>query len=288
MFSSGRSIVAFLAIGASAQIAVAAAAFAQDVSLKDAAAAGDRLEWSAYVQGTSDYVLRGISQTRREPTVQGGVDATYGMFYVGTFISGVNFKDSYALPINNVDSHVEIDLYGGIKPKWHDVIFDFGLIGYIYPKSDVTHPYTFEQTYMEFKAGASTTILRDVALSGTVFYSPNYTGETGQEVTLEGTISKPIYKYADFDFAASGTLGRTFFEKSAGPAVLVPGSGFITTPQDSYTYWNIGLTTTFKSKYSLDLRYWDTDLDTGRLPCGADTSVFQCGPSFVATAKVAF
>ncbi len=275
-------------LAGAAFVMTATPGFADGVSFKDAPIAGDKLEWSGYVQGTNDYVFRGISQNRREPTVQGGLDVTYGMFYVGTFASGINFKDTLAQAINNLDSHVEVDLYGGIKPKWGDVTFDFGVIAYTYPNSKVAHPYTYDPTYVEFKAGASMTVLKDVALSGTIFVSPDFSGEVGKAVDLEGSVSKPIYKYADFDFAASATLGHQFFDKSSGPAVLVPGSGFGTTPLESYTYWNVGLTTTYKTNWSLDLRYWDTDLDLGKLPCGADTSVFQCGPSFSATAKVAF
>ena len=34
---------------------------------------------------------------------------------------------------------------------------------------------------------------------------------------------------------------------------------------DNYTYWNVGLTFGFLEKWSLDFRYWDTNLD----PAGA-------------------
>src|SRR5262249_53313475 len=141
------------------------------------------------------------------------------------------------------------------------------------PGSDVVHPLTFDPTYFEFKAGASTTILKDVAVGATLFYSPNYSGEVGAATTLEGTISKPLFKQGPLDFAASGTLGHTFFDKSG---------------VEDYSYWNAGLTATYKTNYSLDLRYWDTNLNTGSAPCGGNTSVFQCGSTFVATAKVAF
>ena len=30
---------------------------------------------------------------------------------------------------------------------------------------------------------------------------------------------------------------------------------------DSYTYWNVGLSKTFKEKYTFDVRYWGTDID---------------------------
>lgn len=273
---AGAALLASAALGS-----LAAPAYAADLSLKDtpvaAAPGGDKFEWTGYVQGTTDYIFRGISQTRRDPTVQGGLDGAYGMFYVGTFVSGVNFNDKFNSP--NLNSNVEVDIYGGIKPKWRDVTFDFGVIAYTYPGSDVVHPKTFDPTYIELKAGASTTILKDVAVGGTVFYSPNYSGEVGAATTLEGTVSKPLFKHGALDFAASGTLGHVFFDKN-----LTPTAG----AQDDYSYWNVGLTATYKTNYSLDLRYHDTSLNSGTAPCGGNTSVFQCGSTFVATAKVAF
>ena len=61
----------------------------------------DALAITGYVQATNDYIFRGISQNRRDVTLQGGFDATYKMFYVGTFTSGVDFdlKNWYACDI---------------------------------------------------------------------------------------------------------------------------------------------------------------------------------------------
>jgi uncharacterized protein (TIGR02001 family) len=266
---------------AGAAVAVSATAgFAADLSFKDTPLAGDKLEWTANISGTSDYIFRGISQNRRDPALQGGVDLTYGLFYAGVWASGVNFDSKYGDPIYNVGSRVEVDVYGGIKPKYRDITFDFGVISYNYSNSRIDHPNTFDPAYLEFKAGASTTVLKDISIGGTVFYSPDYSGELGSAVTLEGTVSKPIYKYSDFEFAVSGTLGHVFFGEDKGPdnATLL----------HDYTYGNIGLTTTFRSAYSLDLRWWDTDLKVGQAPAGVDSSVFQAGSAFAATAKVTF
>jgi uncharacterized protein (TIGR02001 family) len=250
-------------------------AFAADLSFKDtplAAPGGNKFEWTGYVQGTSDYVFRGISQNRRDPAAQAGLDGTYGMFYVGTFFSNVNFNDKAAA--FNPNANLEIDVYGGIKPKWGDVTFDFGAIAYTYPDAKVNHALgLFDPTFVEFKAGASVTVMKDVGLTGTIFYTPDYSGEAGAATTIEGSISKPLFTAHDVEFAGSGTLGHTFFDNSA---------------LTDYTYWNVGLTATYKKNYSLDLRFWNTDLDTGTAPCGGNSSVFQCGPTFSATAKVAF
>jgi uncharacterized protein (TIGR02001 family) len=266
---------------AGAAVAVTATTgYAADLSYKDTPVAGDKFEWTANIGGTSDYIFRGISQNRRDPALQGGVDVTYGMFYAGAWASGVNF-DTENPPANKLGSHVEVDLYGGIKPKYGDITFDFGVISYNYPNTNVDHVnLLYDPAYVELKAGASKTVLTDVSISGTLFYSPDYGGELGSAVTLEGTISKPIYKFNDFEFAVSGTLGHVFFSEDKGPDNA--------TALADYTYGNLGLTTTFKTAYSLDLRWWDSDISHWKLPGGVNGTVLQTGSAFAATAKVTF
>lgn len=47
-------------------------------------AAHAEVAFSGNIALTSDYVFRGISQTNTEPAVQGGFDASSGIFYAGT------------------------------------------------------------------------------------------------------------------------------------------------------------------------------------------------------------
>lgn len=261
----------------------ALAADLSDVSMKDVVpASADAIGITGYVQVTNDYIFRGISQNRRDPAMQGGVDVTYGMFYAGTFLSSVDFDAPNAPYLLN--SGEEIDGYGGIRPKWGDFTFDFGVITYNYPGTNVSHLVgLFDPFYYEAKAGASTTVLKDLALSGTLYYSPDYSGETGPTVTLEGTASKPITKIEGVDISASGTIGHVFFEDSIAHAGTI-----YATANNDYTYGNIGLTGTVGA-LSLDLRWWDTSLSAGQSPCGANgSSVFQCGSAFAGTFKLAF
>jgi uncharacterized protein (TIGR02001 family) len=46
-------------------------------ALSGAAAAEDKLTWSATLTGTSEYVFRGISQTDEDPTGQGSIGIGY-------------------------------------------------------------------------------------------------------------------------------------------------------------------------------------------------------------------
>jgi uncharacterized protein (TIGR02001 family) len=78
---------------------------------------------------TTDYRYRGISQSRLQPALQGGVDyADKSGFYVGAWASTIKFiKDSGAAKGN-----VELDLYGGYKGAVGDVAYDVGFLRYEY------------------------------------------------------------------------------------------------------------------------------------------------------------
>ena len=78
---------------------------------------------------TSDYRYRGISQSRLQPALQGGVDyADKSGFYVGAWGSTIKWiKDAGG------DASVELDLYGGYKGAVGDVAYDVGFLRYEYP-----------------------------------------------------------------------------------------------------------------------------------------------------------
>ena len=90
-------------------------------------------------------------------------------------------------------------------------------------------PGFYDPFYYEAKAGASITVLKDLALSGTIFYSPNYFAETGPALTLEGTASKPIAKIGGVDVAASGTVGYTTYSDATSACELL----IMTTPMET-------------------------------------------------------
>ena len=131
---------------------------------------------------SSDYVFRGISQNDNDPTLQGGVDLSYGILYAGVWASGINFDAI----VNDAD--LEVDWYGGIKPTWGPATFDFGVIYYSYPGATYTTvpPFGFDLNYVELKAGVSGTIHKDLAVGGNIYWSPDYFAQTGSVWTFEG------------------------------------------------------------------------------------------------------
>ena len=76
-------------------------------------------EISGNVALTTDYRFRGISQTDRNPAVQGGFDWSHDSgFYLGTWGSNVDFAGS-----------LELDYYGGYANNINDnLAYDVGVI----------------------------------------------------------------------------------------------------------------------------------------------------------------
>jgi uncharacterized protein (TIGR02001 family) len=77
----------------------------------------------------SDYRYRGISQTRLEPALQGGIDFAHKSgFYLGAWASTIKWiKDAGA-----TKGSVELDLYGGYKGTVGAFGYDVGYLRYQY------------------------------------------------------------------------------------------------------------------------------------------------------------
>ena len=84
----------------------------------------------------SEYRYRGISQSRFQPAVQGGVDYTdKSGFYVGAWASQIKWISDNSDPAAGgikVKGDVELDLYGGYKFSLGDVAMDVGFLRYEY------------------------------------------------------------------------------------------------------------------------------------------------------------
>jgi len=102
----------------------------------------------------TDYRYRGISQSRLQPALQGGVDFTAGAFYLGAWGSTIKWiKDA---PYNG-DANVEIDLYGGYKGEISKgVTYDIGALAYQYPSNKLKPSANTFEVYGAITAGPVT------------------------------------------------------------------------------------------------------------------------------------
>jgi len=229
-----------------AMMAVAGTALADGYSgsVKDAppAAEGRTFSYSVNAALTTDYIFRGLSQSSENPAVSAGLDVTYGLFYVGFWGSSIDFDSSEF-------ATAELDVYAGIKPVLGPVTFDFAVLGYLYPGTREDNIPQDEADYLELKAGASITPFTNATLAVNTYYSPDFSGDIDEAFAVEGSAGYTFNAIGRFTPSISGAVGYQTGELNV-PTVL----------EDEYVYWNVGLGVAF-DKFSLDVRYWDTDID---------------------------
>jgi uncharacterized protein (TIGR02001 family) len=203
---------------------------------------------SGYVGATTDNVFRGFSKSNEDPSAQGALDLTCGRFYVGGSGAGVA-----------LGSGTEFDTYGGYRFSTGPVNWDVGATYYAFSGAS-------DLDFFELRAGGSGAIWQGGTLGGTVLYAPDYFGSFGNTWTVEGSFAQTLPKFDRFSPTFSAAVGHSFIDRD----------------DQSYTYWNAGLTVGFLEKWSVDFRYWDTN-DRGLCE---DQSV--CDSRFVASVKYKF
>lgn len=147
---------------------------------------------------TSDYLFRGISQTRNNWAAQATLDLQHESgVYVGAFLTNAKFLAS---PWN--DARQELDILAGYRFELAGIAFDIGYVGYLYPGQDKA-PGGQLNEYHEAVLKASYT-LDIVKLSAAFAWSPNFFGRSGDGFYLEGGADLTL----PFGFTAFGRLGH--------------------------------------------------------------------------------
>lgn len=186
---------------------------------------------SGTAAATTNYLFRGVSQTSDQPTVQASIGYDFGSgFSVGAWGSGLDFHD-----FGDDKSALETDYYANYATKLGNADLTIGAIYYAYPTSAGSAKYD----YFEATAGLSYDF-GPAAINGAVFWSPEFTGKTGNATYLTAGLSVPITPW----LSAAGNYGYQTIDKGT-----------------DYSTWNLGLTATY-DKYSLNVMYSQTDLPT--------------------------
>jgi uncharacterized protein (TIGR02001 family) len=214
---------------------MAGAAQAQERDDVDSAASSDGFEISGNVALTSDYRFRGISQSDKNPAIQGGFDIEFSPgFYFGTWGSSVDFDNSV-----DYDGSLELDYYGG----WSSAIgnTDFGIdVGYIW--YDYPGDSGDEGDYGEVYVAGS---WKDLSVG--VNYSDDYYGGTGKFYYYAADYSFSLFEH----FSVGLHVGYNDFDKAGE---------FLSNDQDSYTDWSISLGYSWAG-VDFSVAYVDTDLN---------------------------
>jgi len=281
-----------------AAVALATPALAADMKLKAAPPPAPPNPWDlAFGAGlTSDYIFRGITQSNHNPSVNAYFEPRYNVspylqLYAGVAGSSISFPNRAA---------AEIDGYAGIRPTFGPLSLDFGGIVYWYPGGTCYNGSLApvfgtdclengylpingnvikkDLTFWEVYAKGSYAVNDQVSIGGTAFYSPSVlnSGANGTYVTGGAKLTAPSAAMPEgWGLYLSGDAGKWFLGTSDAfyctqvgvPGCTAPFPNGI--PYKSYTTWNVGIAIT-KSVFTLDFRYFDTDMNKG--DCNAFTS----------------
>jgi len=165
----------------------------------------------------TDYMFRGISQTRSGPALQGTIDVehTSGL-YVGAFVSNATFRST------NVRQ--EVDGSFGYRFAVGDLKLDFGGTYFGYPGYEAPTG-GFEVGWWEATIRASYEIA-PVKFLGYVAYSPNFSGESGNALYAEIGVDAAL----DFGFTLSARAGYQWIQRNIVPANWNGQDGYFGTP----------------------------------------------------------
>lgn len=190
---------------------------------------------SANVTLASEYVYRGISQTREKLAIQGGFDYAHSSgLYIGTWGSNISWLEDVDA---NASSSMELDIYGGYKGKVNDDLsYDVGYLRYQYPGS---YPAGFVSPNTDELYAAGTYKMF------TLKYSHSFSNLFGY---ADSKGSGYLDASANFELMSGLTLGV-----HAGHQKIKNWSSF------SYTDYKIGLTKDLGGGLSVTGAYIDTN-----------------------------
>jgi uncharacterized protein (TIGR02001 family) len=211
--------------------------------------------YSWTVTGASDYLFRGISYTGSDPTVNSYLEFTYdtssilGSAYLGLWTSNIDIP-GYAGPW-------EQDIYLGIRPTTGPISWDLAAMWYIYAAKDGFDWQDID--YVEFKAYASWAPITNLTLSGAVYWTPDQDLASPENISIEGGVAYTLPAVGIFTPTVSGQVGHTDADTNAFYSDAF-GLGYWN-GDNEYTYWNAGVKLAVE-KFTFDLRYWDTNVET--------------------------
>jgi len=198
----------------------------------------------------SQYLYRGITQTARNPAIQGGFDyANTNGFYVGTWGSSIswigdNYKDFGA---TKASAGMEWDIYGGYKGKAGPLDFDVGALQYYYPGD-----------YAGLPAGVvkpNTTELYGALSKDWMSAKLSYVVSSGLFGVDKARGSYYLDVSANYPIVDTWTLNaHVGYQKYAGTNSGVSNSSLYT-----YTDWKLGVTKDLGSGWSALAYYCDTN-----------------------------
>jgi uncharacterized protein (TIGR02001 family) len=204
----------------------------------------------------SQYIFRGLTQTDRDPALQGGFDYSHSSgFYAGTWGSNISWlRDSAAY---SGGGSLEWDFYGGYKMSLgKDVTLDFGTLYYWYPGDPnvLANPLNPKADTWEVYVGA-----------GWKWFTGKFSYVVSNKAF--GVLDASGTWYLDLGVAVPiGSTGLTFdahygIQKYTGTDARNPAIGGLPMNNDSiwsYEDWRVGVSYALPKDFTIGAYYTDT------------------------------
>jgi uncharacterized protein (TIGR02001 family) len=204
---------------------------------------------------TSDYVFRGISQSRNRAAFSGGVDYSHTPtgLYAGTWvstISWVNDSDTGTSPSGRGNTPYEQDFYAGIKGEiGGGLSYDVGAIYYYYPG------HKLKALSASGGLDANTTEVYGKVGYGPVYFKYSYA--VGDAIWVS---DKAGSYYLDLG-ADVPVMDGLVFNAHVGRFVFKQDTVVLTSTAYNYSDWKVGLTKDFGNGFTGAIAATGTNAD---------------------------
>lgn len=210
---------------------------------------------SANVGLYSQYIFRGLTQTNRDPAIQGGFDYSHSSgFYAGTWASNISWLTDSPAATGYKSSSMEWDFYGGFSNTFgkSDFGYDVGLLYYYYPGDHDTavYPGTVKANTFEVYGALSWKWLSaklSYALSDDVFGVANADGTYYLDFTAD-------YPVPNTKLNLIAHYGIQKFTGDSAPGVSNDAIA-------SYEDWKLGASYALPMDFTIGAYYTDTSMD---------------------------
>lgn len=204
----------------------------------------------------SQYIFRGLTQTNRDPALQGGFDYSHSSgFYAGTWMSNISWLTDSRAATGYSSSSLEMDFYGGYKGTiTGDLGFDVGILQYYYPGTSNT-----AATPFPVGIGKADTLELYGALTWK-WLSAKYSHSIGKKTFGVDNSNGTYY----FDLSANfpvtdklNLLAHYGIQKFTGST---PGTGVSNDSVASYKDWKLGAAYTLPKDFTIGGYFTGTDM----------------------------
>ncbi len=196
----------------------------------------------------SQYIFRGLTQTNREPALQGGFDFSHSSgLYAGTWLSNISWLRDFGAYSGG--GSLEWDFYGGYKGMIGktDFGYDVGLLYYYYPGT--VAPALVKANTLEAYGALSWKWL-------TAKYSYSLDNKTFGVANSDGSWYLDLIATVPITDKLNGILhyGKQKYEGDAAPGVSNDSLA-------SYEDYKIGLSYALPKDFTIGAYYTDTSMD---------------------------